>query len=118
MAKWKMHRDDSGVPDSWEITNPTRLDISAANDAAAKRRGESKVIVKGRRKDPSPSWYIAHGLDINKDDEVRSYNFGYKAVEDALRLHFPPGSDVEDIINYLSLEENGWETIHTIWWEY
>ena len=118
MAKWKMHRDDSGMPDSWEINNPTRLDFSAANDAAAKRRGESKVIIKGRRVNPSPQWYDAHGLDILKDDEVRSYNFGYASVQDALRLHFPSGSDPADIVNYLSLETNGWKSITVMWWEY
>lgn len=117
MAKWKMHRDDSGMPDSWEINNPTRLDFSAANDAAAKRRGESKVIIKGKRVDESPLWLALHGLAPGSD-EVRSYNFGYLAVQDALRLHFPSGSDPAEIVNYLSLETNGWESITTMWWEY
>lgn len=117
MPKWKMYRNSQGKPIAWEVNNPTRLDVVSLNDKAAQRRGGSRVIVKGERKNPSPQWHILHGLPLTSP-EVRSYHFRYGSVNIAVNQIFPTGTPIEDVINYLSLDPNGWDRIDTIWWQY
>lgn len=112
-----MKRNAAGKPVAWEVHNPSRLDIVSFNDKAAKRRGGSKVIVKGERVIPSPDWLAMHNLPTGSS-EVRSYHFRYGSVDIAVNKHFLSGTPVEDIINYLAQDPNGWKSIETIWWEY